>query len=146
MKRSWFVFAIALAGTVAEAHPADISTTNKLRKVLLDVARADAEKYLGTKVLWKVNRIRARGDLAYLSLEPLMPNGKPMDFTKTKLKNEWKESRESGVWESGFNYLLRKSSGKWKIIERETAGQHGDTQIGEWANNIKGAKPLILDE
>ena len=91
-----------------------------LRKQLLDTIRVPTEEHLGQPVVFKVNTLRATDNWAFFVGEAIQPNGKPIDYRKSK---EFKQDRkatqiglDAGVLYGGVDALLKKEGTKWKII------------------------------
>lgn len=83
---------------------------SKLRKAVLDGLRPKIEKDLNQKVVFKVREMRVYGDWAYVSAQPVQPNLKVIDFTKTR----YKENIDQGVFDGDSLYaLLKRSNKKW---------------------------------
>ena len=95
-------------------------TGSALRKQLLDTIRVPTEEHLGQSVVFKVNTLRATAIWAFFVGEAIQPNGKPIDYRKSK---EFKEDRkatqiglDAGVLYGGVDALLKKEGTKWKVI------------------------------
>lgn len=57
------------------------------RRAILDLLRAPFEKELKQELIFKVEMLRVVGDWAAARVTPLQPDGKPVDWTKTKYKD-----------------------------------------------------------
>ena len=85
---------------------------NPLRKEVLNALRPSIEKDLKQKVIFKVESIRVYDGWAFVHVHPLQPNSKPIDFRKTK----YKENLEAGMFDGSSTYaLLRLSNKKWTV-------------------------------
>lgn len=85
---------------------------NPLRKEVLNALRPSIEKDLGQKVIFKVDILRVYGDWAFVNVHPLQPNSKPIDFKKTK----YREQLEAGMFDGSSTYaLLKKTGKKWAV-------------------------------
>lgn len=85
---------------------------NPLRKEILNALRPKIEKDLGQKVIFKVDTIRVYDGWAFVAVHPLQPNSKPIDFKKTK----YKENLEAGMFDGDSTYaILRLANKKWTV-------------------------------
>jgi hypothetical protein len=82
------------------------------RKAIMDALRVPVEKKLKQKVIFKVNHLKVLNGWAHLRGQPLQPNSKPINYRGT----EWQEAIENGAFDDGVYALLRKKSGKWKVV------------------------------
>ena len=84
----------------------------KLRKAVLDGLRPSIEKDLKQKVIFIVQKIRVYDGWAFVQCRPVTPKPKPIDFKKTK----YKEQLEQGMFDGDNTYaLLRLKNGKWAV-------------------------------
>ena len=98
------------AGNGAVTQPAAGSA---LRKEILDGLRPAIEKDLNQKVIFIVNTIRVVSDWAYLQVTPVTPASKPIDFSKTKYKQE----QADGVFGGPSTHaLLHKIGKQWTVV------------------------------
>ena len=91
-------------------HPGVGST---LRKAVLDGLRPSIEADLKQKVIFVVDDIRVLSDWAFVKVTPVRPDSKPIDFSKTK----YKEDLEGGMFDGAQTYaLLRKKKDQWTVL------------------------------
>jgi len=111
--------AIAQSATTPKPGSAD-------RKGILDALRPGLEKRLHQKIVFKVKTMRVLKGFAYVYLQPLQTNGKEIDYRNTQY---W-EDIQAGAFDDGVLGLLKKSGGKWKVLE----WTHGATDwpVEEW--------------
>jgi hypothetical protein len=112
---------------------------NPLRKAVLDGLRGPIQKDLGQKVIFIVDDIRVVGDWAYAQVNPVQPNSKPIDFSKTR----YKEALEEGYFDGPRTYaLLRKQGGHWVTVTY----QIGPTDVCwlGWSEAPYNAPPRVL--
>lgn len=82
------------------------------RKAMMDAIRIPVEKELGKKAIFKVDHLKVSGSFAFMRGVPLNPNGSTMDYRDTKY---W-EAKKEGMFDDSVCALLKKKSGKWKVI------------------------------
>lgn len=82
------------------------------RKAIMDALRVPVEKKLKQKVIFKVEHLKVLNGWAHLRGEPLQPNSKPINYRGT----EFQEDIDNGAFGGGVYALLRKKSGKWKVV------------------------------
>lgn len=91
-----------------------------LRKQLLDTIRVPTEEHLGQPIVFKVNTLRATDNWAFLVAEAIRPDGKPVDYRKSKeFKEDQKATQiglDAGALYGGVDALLKKEGTRWKII------------------------------
>ena len=80
----------------------------------LDILRAEVEKTLTIPVKLDATVLNTLDNYIYVAGNMLQPDGKPLDFSKTPLK----EGAEEGfVSESVFG-LLKKENGAWRVLAK----------------------------
>lgn len=130
---------VALIGSMALAQKAvEPKAGSAERKAIMDALRVPFEKEIGGKLIFKVSWLRAAGGWAYAQFAPLRPGGKPVDWRKTKFKEEF----EQGVLDSTSIALLQKTSGKWKVV-RYAIGPT-DYPVEYWLEKLKGVPKSIF--
>ena len=88
------------------------------RKAIMDGLRVPVEKELHQKVIFVVSRLKVQGNWAFTITTPQQPNGKVVDYQKTKYKNEVKPGEAVGDAFSGEVIgLLRKRGGHWRTVD-----------------------------
>ena len=107
------------------------------RKAIVDVLRVPAEKDLGRKVIFKVSHLRVAGDWAFARVVPIQPDGKEIDYSRTK----YREQMESGAFDAEAETLLRRVNGKWKLLEWRFGAS--DTEVELWLQKYRMPKALL---
>lgn len=79
----------------------------------MDALRVPAKKDLGRTVIFNVVTLRVVGNWAYARVEPTLPDGSEIDYSKTKFK----EQKELGMFDPQGEALLRRHGGEWKVLE-----------------------------
>ncbi len=98
------------------------------RQAIMDALRRVIVPKVKQTVIFKVAWIRSTGTTAFLTGQPLRPDGKPLDYSRTIYAQAIKE----GAFDDGFSALLRKKKGRWIADE----WQIGATDIpwdGMWS-------------
>jgi len=83
------------------------------RTAIMDALRVPAMKDLGRPVIFKVLKLRVVGDWAYAHVEPTMPDGSEIDYSKTRFK----EQKDVGMFDPQGEALLRRKGDQWKVLE-----------------------------
>lgn len=97
---------------VAQSSVVKPAPGTALRKAVLDGLRPSIEKDLKQKVIFKVETIRVYDGWAFVHVFPIQPNGREIDFRKTK----YREALDMGVFDGSSTYaLLRKVGSKWVV-------------------------------
>ncbi len=113
------------------------ATGSEERQAIMDALRGAAEKDLRRKVIFKVDRLRVAGDWAYARVEPIQPNGDPIDFSKTK----YREQVELGAFDPQGEALLRLEEDGWHVLEWIFGGT--DVASAEWPGKYRLPKSLL---
>jgi hypothetical protein len=119
-----------------EAHTPPAGSAE--RKAILDVLRTPFEKELKQELVFKVEMLRVVGDWAAARVTPLQPNGKPVDWSKTK----YKEQMEVGMFDPNGEALFKRQTGKWKLLEWVFGGT--DSSLSVWIESHKA--PVALND
>jgi hypothetical protein len=126
---------LLVANTFAQkAHTP--ATGTEERQAIMDALR-ETEKDLRRKVIFKVDRLRVAGDWAYARVEPIQPNGNPIDFSKTK----YREQVELGAFDPQGEALLRLGDEGWEVLEWVFGGT--DVASAEWPGKYRLPKSLL---
>jgi hypothetical protein len=83
------------------------------RKAILDALRPAVENSLKQKVVFKVDRLRVMDGFAFLQAQPLQPNEKPIDYSKT----EYAEAYANGAFDDRVDALLRWNGERWRTVK-----------------------------
>ncbi len=100
---------------------------SELRKAVLDALRPSIETDIKQKVIFIVDKIRVSDDWAFVQVTPVQPDSKPIDFRKTK----YKEQMDEGMFDGASTWaLLRKKDNQWVVL----TFQIGPTDVcwAEW--------------
>lgn len=92
----------------------------------MDVLRGLCEKDLGRKVIFRVQHLRVSGDWAFARVEPIRPDGKEIDYSRTKYREEAAE----GFFDAEAEALLRREEGKWKLLEWRFGATDTELELG----------------
>jgi hypothetical protein len=105
-----FVLTFALLGLAQGATtPAKGSSE---RTAILNALRVPVEKELKQKVQFAVNDFKVSGNWAFISGEPQNMNGGRPNYKGT----QYQSAINSDAFDNNFFALLKKTSGKWKVI------------------------------
>jgi len=74
------------------------------RTAIMDALRKPVEEKLKQKVIFNVSHLKVQDGWAFLYGTPQQPGGKPIDYSITPFKEEYKE----GGFDNNFSALLRK--------------------------------------
>lgn len=116
-----FLIALPLAGHAGERSDYNTPAAgSSLRKQILDTIRIPTEEHFGQPVVFKVNTLRATGTWAFFIGQTIQPNGKLIDYRKSKeFKADPKTTQsglDAGVLYGGVDALLKNDGTGWKII------------------------------
>lgn len=135
------LLAIALLMSVAGSVLAQKATTpaagSKERKALMDALRVPFEKELGKPVIFVVTWLKVSGNFAMWEGEPKRTGGKPIDWKKTKFAEDY----EQGLIDQISMALLKKTGGKWKVVEYAIGPT--DYPVEEWQKKHKAPKAIF---
>lgn len=114
VKKSIFSLSIVLVFACA-AFAQKVYTPEKgtaERTAILDTLRAPVEKELKQKVQFSVNNFNVQGNWAFIDGEPQNSSGSRPNYRGTP----YQEAISAGMFDNNFFALLRKTSGKWKVV------------------------------
>ena len=110
------------------------------RQAILDALRVPVEKVLKSKVVFKVDHLKAQGGWAFLRGVPRRPDGKEIDYRPTIY---W-DSIQNGVFDDWVCALLRREdAGGWKVVQDAIGAT--DVVYEGWDKEY-GAPPEIFKE
>lgn len=107
------------------------------RQAIMDALRIPAEKDLGRKVIFKVDRLRVAGVWAYARVTPTQPDGSDIDFCRTK----YRKQVELGAFDPQGEALLRLEDDGWKVLEWVFGGT--DVASVTWPDKYRFPKSLL---
>jgi hypothetical protein len=99
---------------VASPQARNVPVGDPLRRRLLDALRPAIQRDLGGQpVQFMVDRLRVEGDWAFFAGAVQQPNGRPIDFGRTR----YASALENGVFDGpGMFGLLRRSGQGWQVV------------------------------
>ncbi|OYX81241.1 MAG: hypothetical protein B7Y85_02490 [Brevundimonas sp. 32-68-21] len=104
---------VAPPAVVVQAGPRSVPVGDPLRRTLLNTLRPSIEDELNQPVQFMVDRLRVQGDWAFYAGSVQQPNGRPIDFSKTR----YASALENGVFDGpGTFALLRRTAGTWRVV------------------------------
>ena len=139
MRTAWIALTLVASLAIGQSSVQKPAPGSKLRKAVLDGLRPSIEKDLKQKVIFKVDEIRVYQGWAFLHVHPLQPNGKPIDFKKTK----YAEDLAEGMFDGDSTYaILRQSGNKW-VVKAFSIGPTDVVWIGWMDPPIKAPKKVF---
>ena len=88
---------------------------SQLRKDICNVFRVPMTKEVnGQKIVFVIHKLNVMGDLAFINCSLQLANGKEVDWSKTKYKNE---AVTHGVENNAAGLVKKDASGKWSVVE-----------------------------
>ena len=107
------------------------------RKAIMDVLRVPCEKDLGRAGIFRVQHLKVAGDWAFARVVPIQPDGKEIDYSRTK----YGEAAAEGMFDAEGEALLRREGGKWKLLEWRFGAT--DTEIDLWLEKYRFPRALV---
>lgn len=83
------------------------------RTAILGALRTPIERQLKQKIVFVTDNFSVQGTWAFVSGTPQAPSGGPPDYRGTVFQ----EAKEAGAFDNNFFALLRKTSGKWRVVK-----------------------------
>jgi hypothetical protein len=83
------------------------------RRALLDAVRPSVEAKIGPPVVFVVHVIHVWGDWAYVQAVPQRPGGVPIDWSRTKFKDDFAKDFMTDI----VMCLLRRNGAHWTVAE-----------------------------
>ena len=118
------LFAAAASGFGQTAHTPPAGSVE--RKAIMDVLRVPCEQDLGRKVIFRVDHLRVANDWAFARVVPMQPDGKEIDYSRTK----YAEVHAEGAFDAEGEALMRRVNGNWKVLEWRFGAT--DTEVDLW--------------
>lgn len=97
----------------AQADVREPGKTDPVRKQILDGLRPVVEKELRQPVIFEVRVLRVDGNWAFLDVTPRRPNGKPIDYRRTR----YRDAVEAEAFDDAAQALLHREKSGWKVKE-----------------------------
>jgi hypothetical protein len=104
------VFCAAAASAVAQVTP---PRGSPLRAQLMDTLRPTVMAEIGGPIDFVVTDLRVMGSWAYAYVRPQRPDGTPIDWNRTK----YRQDMAQGTMSDGVMALLRHDGAHWQIVE-----------------------------
>ena len=125
---------MTMMAMAAATNPIDAPT----RAAILDAARSPVVVALGKPVLFRVGKLQASGDWAFLIADMEDKSGKPLDYAGTRRA----EDAANGAVSRGYAALLKRNGTKWEVV----AHAIGPTDVAwlDWPTHY-GAPKAIFD-
>ena len=83
------------------------------RKAIMDAARGPVSNDIGQTVIFVAKVLNSDGHWAYLQAKPVQPNGKPLNWNKTRYAADW----QADVMSDTVMVLLAKQNGQWQTVD-----------------------------
>lgn len=83
------------------------------RTAIVNALRVPVEKELRQKIQFSIQTIKVQGNWAFINGEPQSASGGEPDYKITK----YADALEEGIFDNNFQALLKKTKGKWKVVE-----------------------------
>lgn len=103
----------------------------------MDAVRVACEADLGRKVIFQVQLLRVAGEWAFARLVPLQPDGKEIDYARTK----YAEALREGAFDAEGEALLRRSGEGWKLLEWRFGAT--DTEVELWLEKYRFPRAIL---
>ena len=103
----------------------------------MDVLRGPCERDLGQKVMFRVQHLKVAGDWALARVVPIRPDGKDLDYSRTK----YAEAEAEGAFDGEGEGLLRRERGSWKVLEWRFGAT--DTEIDIWLEKHRFPRSIL---
>ena len=126
------------AATV-QASPRAVPVGDPLRRALLNTLRAPIEDELDQPVQFMVDQLKVQGDWAFYAGSVQRPDGRPIDFARTRFA----EAIAEGVFDGPTTYgLMHRVGGRWTV----TVFVIGPTDVAYlgWPDEY-GAPPSLFE-
>jgi len=83
------------------------------RRAILDALRVPVERQLKQKIVFVADNFKVQGTWAFVSGTPQSLSGGEPDYRGTPY---W-EAKDEGAFDNNFFALLRKTTGKWRVVK-----------------------------
>jgi hypothetical protein len=137
-------FALTLIACLAGLAPAAAQTTppqgSPLRTELMDALRPVVAAEIGGPIEFTVKTLRVMGPWAYLHVRPQRPGGKPIDWSRTKFREDMRQGHMS----DGTMALLHRSGSAWRVVEHSIGPS--DVAWDGWTAPHRVPRKLFTDE
>ena len=123
-------------GTAAGPHVPEKGSVE--RKAIVDALRVPVEKQLKQPVIFKIDHLRVQNNWAFLNGRPQNSEGSAIDYTNTV----YQEAVDSGAFDDGIVALLRKTNGKWKVVQFVIGAT--DVPYVDWDKQYHAPKGIFM--
>lgn len=124
---------------VSGSAPMDVGRDDPRRKALLDALRPSIEADLGQALIFEVETLRESGGSAFAAVSPRTPDGKPVDFAKTRHAQRLRD----GVLDGDTVYaIFQHRDGRWQV--QEYAVGPTDVAWAGWAQDYGAPEVIFL--
>ena len=133
-----FLFSGALLATSISAQA--VHTPEKgspERKAILDTLRIPVERDLKQKVVFVAENFNVHGNWAFVAGTPQGANGEAPNYANTN----YADAVESGAFDNNFFALLKKTSGRWKVVTYAIGCT--DVCYADWWSRFKAPKAVF---
>src|SRR5688572_12656367 len=107
------------------------------RKAILGTLRIPVERALKQKVVFIADNFNVHGNWAFVAGTPQGANGEAPNYSNTN----YADAVESGAFDNNFFALLKKTSGKWKVITYAIGCT--DVCYADWWSRFKAPKGVF---
>jgi hypothetical protein len=107
------------------------------RKAIMDAIRVPCERELGQKVIFEASLVKISGNWAAARVQPLQPGSKPIDFRRTR----YKEQVELGMFDPTGEALLKRKDDKWTVLKWRFGAT--DSELSSWIE-VAGAPASLV--
>ena len=107
------------------------------RKTILDALRLPVERELKQKIVFAADNFKVQGTWAFIGGTPQKPDGGEPNYRGTPY---W-QAKQDGVFDNNFFALLRKTSGKWRVVTYAIGCT--DVCYADWWSRYKAPKAVF---
>lgn len=107
------------------------------RKAILDSLRVPVERAMKQKIVFVADKFNVQGTWAFVGGSMQTPSGDQPNLAGT----EFAEAAKEGFYDSNFFGLLRKSSGKWRVVKQAIGCT--DVCYAEWWKEARAPKTIF---
>jgi hypothetical protein len=107
------LLSLVLCATVPAAAQMTPPRGSPLRAQLMDTLRPTVMAEIGGSIEFVVTDLRVMGQWAYAYVRPQRPGGTPIDWNRTK----YRQDMAQGTMSDGVMALLRHDGARWQVIE-----------------------------
>ena len=131
-----FLFVLLATSVTAQSVKAPEKGSPE-RKAILDALRIPVEKNLKQKVVFVADNFNVYGNWAFVGGTPQGLHGGAPNYSKT----DYADAVKSGAFDNNFFALLKKTSGRWKVITYAIGCT--DVCYADWWSRFKAPKKVF---